>query len=82
MALVFTPVPIPDEAPKDIPRDPTDATRVTVLWFLDRDPADVWEAEFASTAKALDASGKARSLFNGPFIPTIPGTDTYTDQLW
>lgn len=81
MALVFTPVPIPKEAPADIPRDPTDAKRVTVLWFADRDPADVWEAEFAGQAKTLDATGKARALFTGPFIPTVPGTDTYTDQL-
>jgi hypothetical protein len=82
MALAFTPVPIPDEAPKDIPRDPSDAERVMMMFFLDRDPADVWEGEFAGQAKALDASGKARTLFAGPFIPTIPGTDTYSDQLW
>ena len=82
MCLVFTPVPIPDAAPKDIPRDPSDANRVLLMWFVDRDPADVWEAEFASAAKALDATGRAKTLFAGPFIPTIPGTDTHTDQLW
>ena len=82
MALVFTPVPIPEEAPADIPRDPTDANRVTILSFVDRDPADVWEAEFAGQAKALDATGKARALFVSAFIPTVPGTDTYTDELW
>jgi hypothetical protein len=53
-----------------------------MMWFVDRDPADVWEAEFAGLGKQLDATGKARSIFAGPFIPTIPGTDTYTDQLW
>ena len=79
--LVFTPVPIPDEAPKDIPRDPTDAKRALLMWFLDRDPADVWEAEFSGAAKALDATGRAKTLWAGPFIPTVPGTDTYTDQL-
>jgi hypothetical protein len=82
MCLVFTPVPIPDAAPKDIPRDPTDAQRLLLMWFVDRDPADVWEAEFSGIAKELDATGRAKTLFAGPFIPTVPGTDTYTDQLW
>ena len=82
MCLVFTPVPIPDEAPADIPRDPNDANRVMLMSFVDRDPADVWEAEFSGIGKSLDATGKVRTLFAGPFIPTVPGTDTYTDELW
>jgi len=81
MALVFTPVPIPDNAPPDIPRVAADAQRLMIMWFVDRDPADVWEADFAGLGKALDATGKARTIFVGPFIPTVPGTDTYTDQL-
>jgi hypothetical protein len=82
MCLVFTPVPIPDNAPADIPRLAEDDHRLMLLWFVDRDPADVWEAEFAGVGKALDASGRVRHIFTGPFIPTIPGTDSYTDQLW
>ena len=82
MSLVFTPVPIPEGAPADIPRDPTDARRVTLLSFVDRDPAVEWESEFSGLAKTLDASGRVRTLFVGPFIPTIPGTDTHTDRLW
>jgi len=82
MGLVFTPVPIPDDAPTDIPRDPNDSRRINLMWFVDRDPADVWESDFAGVSKALEATGRVRSLFAGPFIPTIPGTDTYTDQLW
>jgi hypothetical protein len=81
MALAFTPVPIPDDAPKDIPRVAADAQRILVMWFVDREPADVWESELSGIAKAIDATGKARCIFSGPFIPTIPGTDTYTDQL-
>ena len=27
-------------------------------------------------------TGLATLLWAGPFIPIIPGTDTYTDQLW
>ncbi|MEZ5165429.1 MAG: hypothetical protein R2695_02695 [Acidimicrobiales bacterium] len=33
-------------------------------------------------ADALEASGVGRVTFAAPFLPTIVGTDTYTDQLW
>ena len=48
---------------------------------MDRDPAEVWDGEFAGLEKELEVAG-ARLLWAGPFIPTIPGTDTYADQLW
>ncbi|MEY2468766.1 MAG: hypothetical protein QOF21_1464 [Actinomycetota bacterium] len=51
------------------------------LFFTDGDPADSWPA-FAEEADALKASGLGTLLWAAPFIPTIPGTDTYTDQLW
>ena len=42
----------------------------------------MWEDEFAGHGKELEGTGLATLLWAGPFIPTIPGTDTYTDQLW
>ena len=30
----------------------------------------------------LEASGLASHLWTAPFINTVFGTDTYTDQLW
>jgi hypothetical protein len=30
----------------------------------------------------LEAAGKGTVVAALPFIPTIPGTDTYTDKLW
>lgn len=81
MCLVFTPIPIPDSAPADIPRIPKDEQRLLALWFLDRDPLETWDEEFAGHAKLVEASGTARVLWTGPFIPTIPGTDLYADQL-
>ena len=32
-------------------------------------------------APAVEASGHARTLLLAPFLPTVVGTDTYTDQL-
>jgi hypothetical protein len=81
MCLQFTPVPIPDEAPADIPRVAEDDRRILQLYFLDRDPAEVWSDEFARLDDAIGASGKATFVWASPFIPTIPGTDMYTDQL-
>jgi hypothetical protein len=82
MVLVFRPVPIPHDAPPDIPRVKEDERRFLHLYFVERDPADVWEDEFAAHGKELEATGLATLLWAGPFIPTIPGTDTYTDELW
>jgi hypothetical protein len=30
----------------------------------------------------IESAGHGTVLAVLPFIPTIPGTDTYTDQLW
>ena len=81
MALGFTPVPIPDDAPADVPRIAEDERRILLLAFLDRHPQEVWEDEFVGQGKAVEAGGLARVIWASPFIPTIPGTDTYTDQL-
>jgi hypothetical protein len=82
MCLSFRPVGIPDDAPADVPRVSGDERRFLHLYFLDRDPAEVWEAQFAAHGKELEGTGLGRLLWAGPFIPTIPGTDTYTDRLW
>ena len=36
----------------------------------------------AATRMLIDDSGPATVRLVAPFVPTIPGTDTYTDQLW
>jgi hypothetical protein len=30
----------------------------------------------------VEASGLGRVVFAAPWIPTVVGTDRYTDQLW
>ena len=46
-----------------------------------RPPTGVWD-RFHAYADGLAASGKGTVSFAAPFVPTIVGTDTYTDQLW
>ena len=55
--------------------------RTMQMLFLDADPRECWDQVRAYT-DAVDASGLAKTIFAAPFLPTIVGTDTYTDQLW
>ncbi|TYK44436.1 hypothetical protein [Actinomadura decatromicini] len=57
------------------------AERVVQLVFLECDPRECWDAVRAY-AKAVEAGGAGRVTFAAPFLPTIVGTDAYTDELW
>jgi hypothetical protein len=81
LCLSFTPRPLLADAP-GVPHAEPPAGRFLHLYFLDSPAADVWEETFAGHGEALAASGLGRLLWAAPFRPTIPGTDTYTDELW
>lgn len=74
--------PIPQgEAPMAIPKvERTDRLDLH-LFFVESDPAEVWD-RFIRLGEAIDASGLGRVVFAAPFVPTVPGTDRYTDELW
>ena len=48
---------------------------INIGWLRERGVDHVLGAEF-------EESGLGRLLFVSPFRSTVPGTDTYTDQLW
>ena len=81
MSLAFTPLPLLIDAPGDVPRSEKTDNRLMHLVFLDEEPPSVWKM-FEEQSAAVEASGLGRVVWASPFIPTIPGTDTYTDQLW
>ncbi len=56
-------------------------TRLTLLWSLQRDPRDKWREHYADLHTAVAASGLGNVQFVVPFIPTVPGTDRYVDEL-
>lgn len=56
-------------------------TRLTLLWFLQDDPRDQWRDHFADLDAAVRASGLGEVQLVAPFIPTVPGTDRYVDEL-
>jgi hypothetical protein len=84
VALVpmFTPRPKEPWWPAAAPEVPGVGERVFATFFLEVDARDVWRAHFADLGDKVAATGRGRVLMVAPFIPTVPGTDTYTDQLF
>ena len=59
--------------------------RVAATKWPDRegDPSQGVRLEtIQALADSVEATGQGSVVYASPFIPTIPGTDTYTDQLW
>lgn len=81
LAAMFTPRPKEPWWPAAAPEVPGVGERVFVACFLEADVREIFEAQFGSLGDDLAASGRCRALLVAPFIPTIPGTDTYIDQL-
>jgi hypothetical protein len=78
--LVGTPLPLRGDRPADVPDQPT-GNRFLHLFFSLEDPIAVWDERYASLGDDLAASGLGQVLFASPFLATVPGTDTYTDDL-
>ncbi len=82
LTLAFSPMPKASWWPAAAPEVPGVGDRLVLVHFLEGDPAEWWHPHFADLGASIDASGKARTLLVAPFIPTIPGTDQYCDELW
>jgi hypothetical protein len=81
MALLFTPMPLPADRMSYVEDVPGTDSRVTVLWFCQIDPADIWHDVFVPETERVAGGGLGRVVLAAPFVPTIPGTDTYVDEL-
>ena len=77
----WTPLPLLDAAPSFVPRDPKADQRAMQLYFLEDDPGRDW-GRWQRWAEQINGSGRGRVVWCGPWIPTLVGTDRYTDQLW
>ena len=81
MCLLFQPTPLPaDKMPyvKDV--EGVD-DRLTLLWFTEGEPTASWDKVFAKSGETIAKSGLGRVELMAPFIPTLPGTDKYVDEL-
>ena len=76
------------EAPMQLGTGPGTIQRTCQMCFIDRslgdDPVEGLTAiidQFKGYAELVDGSGLATVQLVAPFIPTLPGTDTYSDDL-
>jgi hypothetical protein len=81
LVIASTPIALPPNAPVFQPPNPNHDRRTLLLCFVDGDPAEAM-GTYRTLADAVAASGQGSISYVAPFKPTIPGTDTYTDQLW
>ncbi|MFI1679060.1 hypothetical protein [Streptomyces sp. NPDC020607] len=81
MVTLFRPTPLPGDRMTYVKQVEGVDTRLTLLWFLQEDPRDCWEAYFTGREEAVAESGLGRVELVAPFIPTVPGTDLYVDAL-
>jgi len=77
----FLPIPLPEGAPVTQRGMEHLDRRVLNLSFTTASP-DTWWDEQHAAATQLERDGIGRMLWTAPFIPTIPGTDAFTDELW
>lgn len=77
----FTPLPKLPWWPAAAPEVPGVGDRLVLAHYLECAPTEAWDAHFADLREAIDGCGAARTLLVAPFVPTVPGTDTYTDEL-
>lgn len=81
MVTVFRPTPLPGDRMTYVKPVEGVGTRLTLLWFLERDPREIWASTFEGLDAEVAASGLGRVELVAPFIPTVPGTDRYVDEL-
>lgn len=81
MVTVFRPTPLPLDRMSYVKQVEGVDTRLTLLWFLEADPRDCWEASFGGLGEAVAEGGLGRLELLAPFVPTVPGTDRYVDRL-
>lgn len=82
LCLGLEPMPLPEEVPAYIPRPQGLERQALLLFFLEADPRACWKQVFEPLGPALAATGQARLALAAPFVPTIPGSDRYADELW
>lgn len=81
LELGFTPIPLPADAPVSQQGLDRLGGCLLELSFTTASPDRWWDEQHAA-ADRLRVDGVGEVLWTAPFVPTIPGTDVYTDQLW
>lgn len=82
LCLAMTPTPLPDEVPSYVERPESLGLRVLLLSFFPSPPFGSMRDWTEQLVERLRGEGLGRLEIAAPFIPTIPGTDRYADELW
>lgn len=69
------------DAPMELGTGPGTRQRSMQLLFCTGDPRTEL-SRVRSYTEAFESAGLASTRLVAPFVPTVPGTDLYTDQLW
>lgn len=59
----------------------SNAARVVLIWLLEEDPRESWQTTFGEHLGAIEHAGMASLVFIGGFVPAVPGTDRYLDEI-
>ena len=81
LVTVFRPTPLPADRMPYVQQVAGVDTRLTLLWFLERDPRRAFPEHLTGLDAEVAAAGLGRVELVAPFLPTVPGTDRYVDQL-
>lgn len=68
-------------SPMPLGTDGGSPDRLVQLLFSSDPPTESWD-QISAYGRAVDESGRAVVTFAAPFLPTVVGTDVYTDRLW
>lgn len=82
LCLAAAPLPIGDDMPAYVERPKGLDRRVLLFTFHPEDPARTLPTWAKNMTGRIEQAGLGRLLLSAPFIPTIPGSDRYADDLW
>lgn len=81
LCLSLDPLQLPDDSPAYVAPAPGSDRRALELYFLDGDPQASWDGLFGDYAEQHAKAGMGEVSFAAGFIPTLPGTDRYVDEV-
>jgi hypothetical protein len=81
LELGFSPIPLPPDAPVTQQGQDRLVGCLLNLSFTTA-PPDTWWDEQRAAADALRSDGIGEMLWTAPFVPTTPGEDAHTGELW
>ncbi|MEZ4331886.1 MAG: hypothetical protein R3F35_09025 [Myxococcota bacterium] len=82
LCLATDPLPIGDDMPAYVERPKGLERRILLFTFHPEDPARTLPGWARALGERVEGAGLGRLLLSAPFIPTIPGSDRYADDLW